>query len=115
MQVPLNCVVWAEKIIGIYDYCFFNNPDEVFCLHKMKGITTTFSLTELKIGKNVEAFRVKNNMILVKPLQIYIMVLQENFKITLFKKDSMKPFKEYDLMEHFEESAMRNKTIGSSF
>ena len=81
----------------------------------MKGITSTFCISELKIGKNVEAFRVKNNMILVKPLKVFVMVLHENFKITLFKKDSMKPFKEYDLMEHFEESAMRNRSIGSSF
>jgi hypothetical protein len=78
----------------------------------MKGISTTFQISEFKLGKNVEAFRVKNNMIFVKPLKTFMMVLYENFKITLFKKDSMKPFKDYDLLEHFEESTMRNKEVG---
>ena len=81
----------------------------------MRGITNTFLVSELKIGKNVDAFRVKNNMIFVKPLKIFIMVLHENFKISLFKKESMKPSKEYDLMEHFEESLMRNTVSGTSF
>ena len=30
IQVPLTCVIWAEKLHGLYDFCFFNNPDEVF-------------------------------------------------------------------------------------
>lgn len=112
VKVPLTSVIWVEKLDKLYDLCYFNDPDEVICLHKLKGISTNFEVPELTLDKNMHAYRVRSNFLIVRPLNKYMMALHENFKLTLFKRENMKPIKEYNLLEHFEESSMKRKKGG---
>lgn len=112
VKVPLTSVMWAEKLGTIYELCYFNNPNEVICLHKLKGISSSFEIDELILNKNMTAFRVRSNFLLVRPLNKYMMVLHENFKLGLFKRENMKPIKEYNLLEHFEDSDMKRAKGG---
>jgi hypothetical protein len=112
VKVPLANVIWVEKLHKLYDLCFFNDPDEVICLHKLKGINNTFEVEELTMEKNMHAYRVRSNFLIVRPLNKFMMALHENFKLTLFKKENMKPIKEYNLLEHFQEGDMKRSKGG---
>ena len=115
VKVPLSSVIWVERQTQMYELTFFNNPDEVISLHRLKGINNYFEIDKLTLGSNMDAFRMKSNLLFIRPLQKYILVFLENFKISLLKKQSMKQVKEYDLLEYFEECSMKSRFGGDYY
>ena len=106
VSTPLTSVIWVEPLDDVYQMVFFNEPDEVICLRRMKGINQSFKVKELQLGVNMDAFRLTSAILLVRSFSLYIICLQETFKMVVFKRKNMKVQKEFDLLEHFTEQQM---------